>query len=42
VVWCEATGVESSEVSYFLSSLPPNARRIGTAIRGSNSWRAKK
>ena len=34
VVWCEATGVESSEVSYFLSSLPPNARRIGTAIRG--------
>jgi predicted transposase YbfD/YdcC len=34
VVWCEATGVESMEVSYFLSSLPPNARRIGTAIRG--------
>ena len=34
VVWCEATGVESLEVSYFLSSLPPNARRIGTAIRG--------
>jgi predicted transposase YbfD/YdcC len=34
VVWCEATGVESSEVSYFLSSLPPNARRIGTALRG--------
>jgi len=34
VVWCEATGVESREVSYFLSSLPPNARRIGTAIRG--------
>jgi predicted transposase YbfD/YdcC len=34
VVWCEATGVESSEVSYFLSSLPPNARRIVTAIRG--------
>jgi predicted transposase YbfD/YdcC len=34
VVWCEATGVESIEVSYFLSSLPPNARRIGTAIRG--------
>src|SRR4029450_2024746 len=34
VVWCEATGVESIEVSYFLSSLPPNARRLGTAIRG--------
>ena len=34
VVWCEATGVESMEVSYFLSSLPPNARGIGTAIRG--------
>jgi len=34
VVWCEATGVESMEVSYFLSSLPPNARRIGSAIRG--------
>ena len=34
VVGCEATGVESMEVSYFLSSLPPNARRIGTAVRG--------
>ena len=34
VVWCEATGVGSIEVSYFLSSLRPNARRIGTAIRG--------
>ena len=34
VVWCEATGVESLEVSYFLSSLPPKARRIGSAIRG--------
>ena len=34
VVWCEATGVESLEVSYFISSLRPNARRIGTAIRG--------
>ena len=34
VVWCEATGVESIEVRYFLSSLRPNARRIGTAIRG--------
>jgi predicted transposase YbfD/YdcC len=37
VVWCEATGKESLEVSYFLSSLPPHARRIGTAIRGH--WR---
>ena len=34
VVWCEATGKESLEVSYFLSSLPPTARRIGSAIRG--------
>jgi predicted transposase YbfD/YdcC len=34
VVWCEATGVESIEVSYFLSSLRPNARCLGTAIRG--------
>lgn len=34
VVWCEATGKESFEVSYFLSSLPPYARRIGAAIRG--------
>jgi predicted transposase YbfD/YdcC len=34
VVWCEATEKESLEVSYFLSSLPPNARRIGSAIRG--------
>ena len=34
VAWCEATGVESLEVRYFLSSVPPNARRIGTAIRG--------
>ena len=37
VVWCEATGKESMEVSYFLSSLPPHARRIGRAIRGH--WR---
>jgi predicted transposase YbfD/YdcC len=37
VVWCEATGEESLEVSYFLSSLPPQARRIGRAIRGH--WR---
>lgn len=34
VVWCEATGMESMEVSYFISSLRPQARRIGTAIRG--------
>jgi predicted transposase YbfD/YdcC len=34
VVWYQATGVGSTEVSYFLSSLRPNARRIGTAIRG--------
>jgi predicted transposase YbfD/YdcC len=34
VVWCQATGVGSTEVSYFLSSLQPNARRIGCAIRG--------
>ena len=37
VVGCDATGVESIAVSYFLSSLPPQARRIGTAIRGH--WR---
>ena len=34
VVWCEATGKESIEVSYFLSSLPPHAPGIGRAIRG--------
>jgi hypothetical protein len=34
VVWFEATGVESIEVRYFLSSLRPNARRLGTTIRG--------
>jgi predicted transposase YbfD/YdcC len=33
-VWGQATGAQSTEVSYFLSSLPPNARRIGRAIRG--------
>ena len=33
-VWCQATGVQSTEVGYFLSSLPPNARRLGRAIRG--------
>jgi predicted transposase YbfD/YdcC len=37
VVGCQATGQESTEVSYFLSSLRPNARRIGSAIRGH--WR---
>jgi predicted transposase YbfD/YdcC len=37
IVCGAATGVESTEVRYFLSSLPPNARRIGTAIRGH--WR---
>jgi predicted transposase YbfD/YdcC len=34
VVTCRATGVTSTEVSYFISSLRPNARRIGAAIRG--------
>jgi len=34
LVWCEATGEESLEVSYFPSSLSPNARRMGCAIRG--------
>ena len=33
-VWGQATGAQSTEVSYLLSSLPPNARRIGHAIRG--------
>jgi predicted transposase YbfD/YdcC len=33
-VWCQATRAQSTEVSYFLSSLPPTARRIGGAIRG--------
>jgi len=33
-VWCQATGAQSTEVSSFLSSLPPTARRIGGAIRG--------
>ena len=32
-VTCTATGVMSSEVSYFISSLKPNARKIGQAIR---------
>ena len=34
VVWWEATGGESVEGSYFLSSLRPNARRMGAAMRG--------
>ena len=34
VVWEQATEGQSTEVRYFLSSLPPNARRIGSAIRG--------
>jgi predicted transposase YbfD/YdcC len=34
VVTCQATGVTTTEVSYFISSLRPNARRIGPAIRG--------
>jgi predicted transposase YbfD/YdcC len=34
VVWEQATEKESTEVRYFLSSLPPMARRLGSAIRG--------
>jgi predicted transposase YbfD/YdcC len=34
VVTCQATGLTTTEVSYFISSLQPNARRIGKAIRG--------
>jgi predicted transposase YbfD/YdcC len=34
VVWGQATGVQSTEVSYLLSSLPPTARRIGRGMRG--------
>jgi predicted transposase YbfD/YdcC len=37
VVWEQATGAQSTEVRYFLSSLPPVARCIGSAIRGH--WR---
>lgn len=33
-VTCQATGVVTTEVSYFISSLRPNARRLGKAIRG--------
>jgi len=34
VVWEQANGAQSTEVRYFLSSLPPVARRLGSAIRG--------
>jgi predicted transposase YbfD/YdcC len=34
VVTCKATGAVSTEVAYYISSLLPNARRIGGAIRG--------
>jgi predicted transposase YbfD/YdcC len=34
VVTCPTTGVTTTEVRYFISSLRPNARRIGQAIRG--------
>lgn len=34
VITCQATGVMTTEVSYFISSLRPNAGRIGRAIRG--------
>jgi predicted transposase YbfD/YdcC len=34
VVWPQASGAQSTEVRYFLSSLPPVARRLGAAIRG--------
>jgi predicted transposase YbfD/YdcC len=37
VVWERATERQSTEVRYFLSSLPPVARRLGAAIRGH--WR---
>jgi predicted transposase YbfD/YdcC len=37
VVTCLATGKESEEVSYFLSSLRPGVGRLGRAIRGH--WR---
>jgi predicted transposase YbfD/YdcC len=33
-VTCKATGAVSREVSYFISSLKPDARKIGEAIRG--------
>jgi predicted transposase YbfD/YdcC len=34
IVTCQLTGVTTTETSYFISSLRPNARRIGQAIRG--------
>jgi predicted transposase YbfD/YdcC len=34
VVTCKATGAVTTEVAYYISSLRPNARRIGAAIRG--------
>ena len=34
VVWEQTTGVQSTEARYFLSTLPPLARRLGSAIRG--------
>ena len=34
VVCEQASGAQSTEVRYFLSSLPPIARRLGSAIRG--------
>jgi predicted transposase YbfD/YdcC len=36
-VWCQATGKQSTEISYYLSSLPPIARHLGAGIRGH--WR---
>ena len=37
VVTCKATGAVSREVAYYISSLRPNARRIGQALRGHRS-----
>jgi predicted transposase YbfD/YdcC len=39
VVWESATEGPSTEVRYFLRSLPPVARRLGSAIRGH--WRSE-
>ena len=36
-VWCQAPGGESPEGSDLLSRLRPNARRIGSAMRGHGS-----
>jgi predicted transposase YbfD/YdcC len=33
-ITCQATGKLSTEVSYYISSLRPNARELGKAIRG--------